>query len=70
MMKILITNTVSLNGGDSAILEGILRLLRMNFGQDTEFIIYDNQPEIARKYYPDLKFRKLIYKNYWQKKSL
>lgn len=60
-MKILITNTVALNGGDAAILLSILNLLKKEFGRDTEFLIYDSQPEIARRYYSELKFRKLIY---------
>lgn len=60
-MKILITNTVALNGGDAAILLSIINLLQSEFGQDTEFIIYDSQPEIARRCYPKLNFRKLIY---------
>lgn len=60
-MKILVTNTVVLNGGDAAILLSIINLLKNEFGQDTEFIIYDNQPEIAKRYYPNLNFRKLIY---------
>lgn len=68
-MKILITNTVSLNVGDSAILEGILKLFKAIFGEDTEFIMYDSQPEIAKKYYPDLKFYDLIYQNYLQEKE-
>jgi colanic acid/amylovoran biosynthesis protein len=60
-MKILITNTVALNGGDAAILEGVLNLLRSLFGEDTEFIIYDNQSEVASKYYPSLNFQKSLY---------
>lgn len=60
-MKILITNTVTLNGGDAAILISIINLLKSEFGQDTEFIIYDSQAEIAKRYYPNLNLRKLIY---------
>jgi len=60
-MKILITNTVALNGGDAAILLAIIELLRREFGEDTEFVIYDSQPEIAGRYYPDLTFRKLLH---------
>ncbi|MBW4557549.1 MAG: polysaccharide pyruvyl transferase family protein [Trichormus sp. ATA11-4-KO1] len=60
-MKIIITNTVALNGGDAAILFSIVDLLRLEFGQDTEIIIYDSQPEIASKYYSNLLFRKLVY---------
>jgi len=62
-MKILITNTVVLNAGDAAILKGVIKLLQNAFGKNTKFIMYDSQPEIARKYYPDLEFRQLIY---WQ----
>ena len=62
-MKILITNTVSLNGGDAAILYAEIDLLQAAFGQDIQFTIYDSQPEIASQYYPNLKFRKLIYWN-------
>ena len=60
-MKILVTNTVILNGGDAAILLSIINLLKGEFGQDTELIIYDSQPEIAKRYYPNLNLRKLIY---------
>lgn len=62
-MKILITNTVALNGGDAAILNALIHVLQNTFGSDSEFIIYDNQPAIASRYYPELKFRKLIYLN-------
>lgn len=56
-MKILITNTVALNGGDAAILYAVLHLLKLAFGTDTQFVIYDKNPEIAKKYYPELLFR-------------
>ena len=62
-MKILITNIVTLNGGDAAILFAEMDLLRAAFGKDTEFVIYDSQPEVASRYYPHLSFRKLIYLN-------
>ncbi len=61
MKKILITNTVALNGGDAAILQAVLRLLREAFGESTEFIVYDNAPEVAKRYYPEIHFRKLLY---------
>jgi colanic acid/amylovoran biosynthesis protein len=60
-MKILITNTVTLNGGDAAILLSIINLLKREFGQHTEFIVYDSQAEIAKRYYPNLNLRTLIY---------
>ncbi len=62
-MKILVTNTVMLNGGDAAILLSIINRLKSEFGRDTELIIYDSQPEIAKRYYPKLNLRKLIYQN-------
>lgn len=60
-MKILITNTVVLNTGDTAILMGVLKILRLAFQEEIEFIIYDQNHEIAQKYYPDLKFRQSLY---------
>jgi colanic acid/amylovoran biosynthesis protein len=60
-VKILITNTVALNGGDAAILYAEISLLKAAFGQNIQFIIYDNQPEIANQYHPNLEFRKLLY---------
>lgn len=62
-MKILITNTVVLNTGDAAILFGLLKILRQAFSEDIEFIIYDKNPDIAQKYYPELVFRKSLYFN-------
>jgi len=62
-MKIIITNTVALNGGDAAILQGLVYVLRKIFGSNTEFVVYDNQANVANRYYPELKFRKLIYIN-------
>ncbi|BAU15120.1 polysaccharide pyruvyl transferase [Leptolyngbya sp. NIES-3755] len=60
-MKIIISNTIALNGGDAAILIAIVKLLREAFGADTEFLISENQPEAAHKYYPELKFRRMLY---------
>lgn len=61
-MKIIITNTVALNGGDAAILIAVLDILRIAFG-NAKFTVYDSQPNIASKYYPDITFRKLLYFN-------
>jgi colanic acid/amylovoran biosynthesis protein len=60
-MKIIISNTVACNGGDAAILFSIVENLRKEFGERTEFIIYDSQPDITSKYYPELTWRKLLY---------
>jgi colanic acid/amylovoran biosynthesis protein len=60
-MKILITNTVLLNTGDAAILIGVLKILRLAFQEEVEFTIYDKNPDIAKKYYPELQFRQSLY---------
>jgi colanic acid/amylovoran biosynthesis protein len=60
-VKILITNIVTLNAGDAAILYAMIDVLRTAFGHDTEFIIYDKHGDVPNRYYPDLEFRKLLY---------
>lgn len=62
-MKIIVTNTVVLNTGDAAILLGIIEILYAAFGKETQFIIYDNNPDVASQYYPQLRFRKLLHLN-------
>lgn len=54
-MQILIVNTVMMNGGDAAILQAEIDLLRAAFGESTEIVIQDDHPHVARQYYPDLK---------------
>jgi colanic acid/amylovoran biosynthesis protein len=56
-MRIHITNTVALNGGDAAILLSVLDLLKRAFGPETDFLIYERAPEVAARYYPKLSFR-------------
>lgn len=60
-MKILITNIVTLNAGDAAILYAMVDVLRTAFGRDTEFVVYDKHGDAPARYYPDLEFRKLLY---------
>lgn len=60
-MKILITNIVTLNAGDAAILYAMIDVLRAAFGDNTEFIVYDKHGDVPSRYYPDLEFRKLLY---------
>lgn len=57
-LRVWITNTVVLNGGDAAILEATLPLLRDAFGEGTRFLAYAPQPGVARKYFPSLEFRR------------
>jgi colanic acid/amylovoran biosynthesis protein len=60
-MKIVVTNAVMCNGGDAAILLAMLKLLRSAFGEQTQFVIFDSQPEIAGRHYPELDFQELWY---------
>ncbi|MCB2183195.1 MAG: polysaccharide pyruvyl transferase family protein [Desulfobulbaceae bacterium] len=61
MMKILITNTVALNGGDSAILYSLMNLLHQTFGEETEITVFDNAPQTAQRYHPHINFHQLLY---------
>jgi colanic acid/amylovoran biosynthesis protein len=68
-MKILITNIVTLNGGDFAILESMMKVMRQTYGEDTEFVVYDMHADIAAKYYPGINFRTLLFVKYNQRLS-
>jgi colanic acid/amylovoran biosynthesis protein len=61
-MRILIINTVVLNGGDAAILQAIMDLLRMQFGADTTFVVHESQPKVAAPFYPELTLRTRAYR--------
>ncbi len=61
-MKIVVANTVTLNGGDAAILFGLHKTVRAAFG-DVELVVYDSQPEVAKRYYPDFEFRQLMWES-------
>lgn len=60
-MKILITNIVTLNAGDAAILYAMIDVLRGAFGDNTDFIVYDKHGDLPSRYYRDIEFRKLLY---------
>lgn len=60
-MKILITNAVSLNGGDAAILRGALSVLQNVFGNDMDVAIYDSRAGAAKRHYPELNYRPALY---------
>ncbi len=53
-MKVLIINTVLLNGGDAAILQGLIKQLRSAFGDDATMVIGETQPSAASTLYPEL----------------
>ena len=55
-MRVALTNTVMLNGGDAAIVLAILRVLREAFGEDIDVVLHDAHPAEAALRYPDLEF--------------
>ncbi len=63
-MKVLITNTVALNGGDAAILLSVIEMLQSEFGSDTQVIVFGSQPEDVMNCYPELDVRGPLYRNW------
>jgi colanic acid/amylovoran biosynthesis protein len=55
-MRVLVTNTVCLNGGDAAIAIATAERLRAAFGDDTEVVFADKEPGVARRLHPDMAF--------------
>lgn len=55
--RVLITNCVALNGGDAAILHGLLDRLRAACGPGLEVVVVDDQPDDVRRRYPELETR-------------
>ena len=47
--QVLVINTVSLNGGDAAILYSLIAAIREAYGEDAEVNICDSQPQVARR---------------------
>lgn len=60
-MKVALINTTFLNGGDAAINFGTMRILRRTWGENTEFVCYDSQPDAARRLYPGIEIRALVF---------
>lgn len=54
--KIAITNIVSLNPGDAAILAGMFDILRNKYGDDAEIVVFDKNAEAASALYPWARF--------------
>ena len=55
--RVVVTNTVSLNSGDAAILYSLIAAIREAYGNDTDVTIYDSQAPVARRLHPALTFR-------------
>lgn len=68
-MQIIISNTVTYNGGDLAILVAIVKIVKQAFGENIEIIAYDSNGDKALKYYPEIKYRKLLYLNNFKKST-
>jgi colanic acid/amylovoran biosynthesis protein len=58
-LLILIENTVCLNAGDGAIMRAIIKILRDEFGPSTRFVAFDSDPEVSKRYFPDIEFHPL-----------
>ncbi|MBK8161333.1 MAG: polysaccharide pyruvyl transferase family protein [Rhodospirillaceae bacterium] len=59
-MKVIITNTTLVNGGDAAIVFAMIEMLRHTFGQDTVVNVLDSMATTTRRYYPELEISQLI----------
>lgn len=68
-MKIVITNIVTLNGGDFAILISMIDILKKTYGETVDITVYDNNGGVASKYYPGIKYRKLLFLKYQKRAS-
>ena len=60
-MKIVVSNTAALNGGDAAILYATVDILRRAFGETLEVTASDMQAEVAARYHPALRFCPTLY---------
>jgi len=60
-MKIVISNIVTLNVGDAAILRGMMAVLRRAFGDDAKIVVFDKAAEAAARYYPWASFRQALF---------
>jgi colanic acid/amylovoran biosynthesis protein len=63
-VRVLVTNCVTLNGGDASIALGILQQLRAVYDGDLEVAFADSQPDVARRYYPELDLRPVILRRF------
>ena len=51
-MRVVVTNCVSMNGGDAAILQGIDAILRHALGPEVEMTVHDDYPASAAQHVP------------------
>lgn len=55
-MRVVIANSVALNGGDAAILLALITLVRRRYGQQTQITVLDKHPRESAKYLPGIEF--------------
>jgi colanic acid/amylovoran biosynthesis protein len=60
-LRIVISNTVALNGGDAAILLALKDLINEALAGHVALTVFDSHPKTAAELYPDLTFRPLLY---------
>ena len=67
-MNIVITNTVALNGGDAAILEALMAVVRRRY-PEARFTIFDSQPTVAARYHGH-DFRQMMHQGLpWKRRA-
>lgn len=59
-MKIVITNNIALNGGDAAILLGMIEVLKKRFGDKTTFVVTCDNPTACAQLYPNIYWRTVL----------
>ncbi|MCH8532313.1 MAG: polysaccharide pyruvyl transferase family protein [Saccharospirillum sp.] len=59
--NIVISNIVTLNPGDGAILEGMVLLLKKKYGDNANITVFDNKAKSAKKYFPQYHFRQSMF---------
>jgi colanic acid/amylovoran biosynthesis protein len=60
-MRVVITNTQLYNGGDAAIVLGIIRVVREAFGDAATITIFDPNADGARTHYPELRIEQMAW---------
>jgi colanic acid/amylovoran biosynthesis protein len=63
-VRVLVTNCVTLNGGDASIVLGIRQQLCSVYDGELEVAFADSQPEVARRYYPELDLRPVMLRRF------
>ena len=56
-LRVLLTNSLTLNGGDAAIVQATMLSLRTAIGEEVRFTILDRQPDTAAQLFPEFDFQ-------------